>query len=336
MRKRLFAILSATLIVAALLVPLTACSKSPEEYLNQLEQELNNKFDYDYDYDYDYTYESKDNTSNSSTTLNQKEVLEVNYLDIGQGDSELIFLPDGTTILIDSGDRSCINYITPTLKEYGVDDIDILIASHPHADHIGCMATVVNNFDIDTIYMPRVSDKMTPTTVNYEKLLEAIDAKNLKVKTGKAGMVVYNENGITLEFLAPARSDYNNLNNYSIVAKLTYNDTSFLFMGDAEQESINEMLKNGYDLSCDVLKLSHHGSSNGISKKFMQAVQPEYGIISCAEDNSYGHPHKEALQFMKDFNVTTYSTYEDGSIRAQSDGKNIIFTTGLPSVLDAA
>ena len=336
MRKRFFAILGTLLITAAVLIPLTACSFDPEEYLGTLEEEiLNGNYDYDFNYDPDeHTTQSyKDPTS---TQLNHKEVLEINYLDVGQGDSELIFLPDGTTILIDSGDRDCINYITPSLEDYGVNDIDILIATHPHADHIGCMATVVRNFDIDTIYMPKVSAALTPTTVSYEKLLEAIDKKNLTVKTGKAGVVAYNQDGVKLEFLAPQNKTYDDLNNYSIVAKLTYDETSFLFMGDAEMESINEMLKKGYDLRCDVLKLGHHGSSTSISKKFMQATQPEYGIISCAANNSYGHPHRETVQFMEDFDVTTYSTYEDGTIRAQSDGKNIIFTTGLPSVQDAA
>lgn len=262
--------------------------------------------------------------------------LQVYYLDVGQGDSELIFLPDGTTILIDSGDRSCIDYITDALCDYGVEDIDILIATHPHADHIGCMATVVRNFDIGTIYMPRVSGSMTPTTVSYEKLLEAIAKKDLKVKTGKAGVTAYNEDGIRLDFLAPNSSDYNNLNNYSIVAKLTYGDTSFLFMGDAEQESIEEILENGDDLSCNVLKLGHHGSSNAISKEFLNAAQPDYGIISCGAGNSYGHPHREALTLLRQFDVTDYRTDEDGTILAVSDGSTVEFQTGLPSVLPAA
>jgi beta-lactamase superfamily II metal-dependent hydrolase len=280
--------------------------------------------------------DDKTTTSGSSTVSTTTGEMEVNYLDVGQGDSELIFLPDGTTILIDSGDRSCISYITDALEDYGVEEIDILIASHPHADHIGCMATVVKNFDIGTIYMPKTSDSMTPTTVSYEKLLEAISNKNLKVKTGKAGVVAYDEGAIKLEFLAPNSSDYTNLNNYSIVAKLTYGDTSFLFMGDAEQESLKELLKGSYDLSCDVLKLGHHGSSNAISEEFMAAVQPTYGIISCGADNSYGHPHREALSLLKQFDVTTYRTDEDGTIRATSDGTTITFETGLPSVLPAA
>lgn len=257
--------------------------------------------------------------------------LQVYYLDVGQGDSELIFLPDGTTILIDSGDRSCIDYITNALRDYGVKDIDILIATHPHADHMGCMATVVRNFDIGTIYMPKVSDDMIPTTVSYEKLLESIQKKRLKIHTGKAGVVAYEKDGIRLEFLAPSGKGYTNLNNYSIVAKLTYQNTSFLFMGDAEEETLSQLTK--YNLRSDVLKLGHHGSSDAITKKFMKAVRPAYGIISCGADNEYGHPHREALKLLDNFNVTTYRTDEDGTILAVSDGKTIQFSTGLPAVL---
>lgn len=304
MRKRIYSLLGALLLAAAVLLPLTACDLGKGT-----------------------------TTSHSSLTTGD---LQVYYLDVGQGDSELLFLPDGTTVLIDAGDRDCINSITGALKDFGVEQIDILIATHPHADHIGAMATVVRNFDIGTIYMPKVDDSQTPTTVSYEKLLESIAKKDLKVKTGKAGITAYKNGKVKLEFLAPNSSSYNNLNNYSIVAKLTYDDTSFLFLGDAERENLNEMLDRGYDLSCDVMKLGHHGSSNAISKKLMDAAQPSYGIISCGAGNSYGHPHREALKLLQQYDVTTYRTDEDGTILATSDGKTIQFQTDLPSVLPAS
>lgn len=308
MRKRLFSFLGALLIAVSLL-SLTGCGVDIQVNWNP---------------------------SSGSQTANLTEGdLRVYYLDVGQGDSELLFLPDGTTVLIDSGDRTCIDTITDSLQDYGVEDIDILIATHPHADHIGSMATVVQNFDIGTIYMPKVAASQTPTTVTYEKLLESIADKDLKVKTGKAGVVAYDAGSVKLEFVAPNGSSYSNLNNYSIVAKLTYGDTSFLFLGDAEQQSLKEMLSKNYDLSCDVMKLGHHGSSNGISEELMEAAQPAYGIISCGEGNSYGHPHEEALALLEEYDVTTYRTDEDGTILAVSDGQDIEFTTGLPSVLAA-
>ncbi len=262
--------------------------------------------------------------------------LQVYYLDVGQGDSELILLPDGDTILIDAGDRACADSIAEALETYGVEDIDLLIATHPHADHIGGMAAVIEAFDIGAIYMPKTSASMTPTTATYETLLETIADQGLKVKTGKAGVTAYDENGVTLEFLAPNSGDYGNLNNYSIVAKLTYGKTSFLFLGDAEQQSLNEILRAGYDLRCDVLKLGHHGSSNAISQELLEACRPDWGIISCGTGNSYGHPHQEALALLQAFDVTAYRTDEDGTILATSDGAAIEFQAGLPSVLPAA
>lgn len=198
------------------------------------------------------------------------------------------------------------------------------------------LTTVVRDFDVGAVYMPRTSAKDTPTTVSYEKLLQAIDNRGVKIQTGKNGVTAYQKDGMTLKFLAPNSTDYGNLNNYSIVSKLTYGDTSFLFLGDAEHESIREMLKKRADLRADVMKLGHHGSSTAISKELMNAVQPTYGIISCGEGNSYGHPHREALQLLDQYDVTSFRTDKDGTIRAASDGKTITFTTGLPSVQSAA
>ena len=199
------------------------------------------------------------------------------------------------------------------------------------------MATVVRNFDIGTVYMPKVDDSQTPTTVTYEKLLEAISKKNLKIKTGKSGVVAYNSGKRRkLGVLAPNGSKYANLNNYSIIAKLTYKNNSFLFWGDAEQQSLNEMLKQG-------IQPFLRRNEIGTPRQFQCHLQKADG--SCKADlrhyllwrreRSYGHPHKEALSLLKQYNVTTYRTDKDGTILATSDGKKIRFTTGLPSVQDA-
>lgn len=260
---------------------------------------------------------------------------EVYYLDVGQGDSQLIRLPDKTTILIDAGDRNSISTIVPYLKNQGVSKIDILIATHPHADHIGAMANVIKNFDIGKIYMPRVADSQIPTTKTYEAMLQAISDKKLKMTQAKAGMTVYEKNGAKLEFLAPNSEKYNDMNNYSVVTKLTYGETSFLFMGDAETESEAEILEKFPDsLACDVLKLGHHGSSTSSSDRFLEAVQPQYGIISCGVDNDYGHPHREIVNKMQDFQVITYRTDTQGTILASTDGSQITFTKNLPSVIE--
>lgn len=323
MRKQLLAALTALCVLLGCAVIFTGCGKGSgggeSAKPSSSSQQSSSK-------------QSASSGSGKADTGSKQGDLTVYYLDVGQGDSELIFLPDGTTILIDCGEIDFIQTITKALKDYGVKKIDILIATHPHSDHIGCMATVVRNFYIGEVYMPRIADNMTPTLVCYEKLLEAIDKKNIPLHTGKAGTVAYDKNGVKLEFFGPKRSYYERMNDYSIVAKLTYGDTAFLFMGDAEWENLNEVVNGGYDLKCDVLKLGHHGSSDGISDRFMKKARPQYGIISCARDNAYGHPHRETVALLKDYNVTSYRTYEDGSIRAVSDGKTVQVTPGLPSV----
>lgn len=277
---------------------------------------------------------SQTSSSQTSAPTPAGQSAQVYYLDVGQADSQLIRLPDGTTVLIDAGDRSSISTIVPYLQQQGVTKIDLLIATHPHADHIGAMANVIRNFEIGKIYMPRVADSQTPTTKTYEAMLQAMSDKNLKMTQAKAGMTVYNSNGAKIEFLAPNSDQYDDLNNYSIVTKLTYGNTSFLFMGDAEAESESEILQNSPgSLACDVLKLGHHGSSTSSTDRFLEAVQPRYAVISCGVDNDYGHPHRETVNKMDDFQIITYRTDTQDTILASTDGSNITFTTSLPSVI---
>ena len=257
----------------------------------------------------------------------------VYYLDVGQGDSELIQLPSGENILIDAGDRGTSDEIVSYLKEKGIKKIDLLIATHPHADHIGGMANVIQNFEIGKVYMPRVADDQTPTTKTYEGVLKAISDKNLKITEAKAGMTVYDAGGAKLEFLAPNGTEYKDLNNYSIVSKLTYGDTTFVFTGDAETESEKEILANKYDVKCDVLKLGHHGSSTSTSDRFLEAADPKYAVISCGVDNDYGHPHKETMNKLEDFKIETYRTDTQGTILATTDGKTVTMTSNQASVM---
>ncbi len=198
----------------------------------------------------------------------------VYFIDVGQGDCELIRTPDGQNILIDAGTNATGDKLVQYLEQLGVEQIDTLIATHPHEDHIGGMDEVVNAFPIGDVYLPKVADSQTPTTRTYERLLEAIADKGLSITPGCGGMTILDDDGIKLEFLAPNADSYADLNSYSIVAKLTCGQKSFLFTGDAEADSEEEMLHAGYDLRSDVLKCGHHGSSTSTSAAFLQAVQP--------------------------------------------------------------
>lgn len=263
--------------------------------------------------------------------------LEVYFLDVGQGDSELIRLPNGEGvfhILIDTGEYAYADSLTEGLRALGVEKIDALICSHPHTDHMGCMARIVQRFEIGSFYMPRLPDEKVPTTSAYEALLNALEKKGLTATPLEQNTVIPCPAGASLQVSAPQRgADWEDLNNYSGVLRLTYGETSFLFTGDAEKESEALVLEDGYEISADVLKCGHHGSRTSTSAKFLKAVNPRYAVISCGKDNSYGHPHEGTLEKLQKLGTTVYRTDEDQTVLAKSDGTTVTFETGLPSIL---
>lgn len=246
---------------------------------------------------------------------NIKEDVVVHFLDVGQADS--IFLEfNNKTMLIDAGTNDTKEFIYNYITKEGYNKIDYLVATHPHADHIGGMSYIVKNLEIDKIYMPKV----TTNTKVFENLLTEIDNKKLKIKTSKAGLNILDEGDLKIDIIAPIKDKYEELNNYSTCIKLTYKDISYLFMGDAEKLVEDEI---NMDIQADILKLGHHGSSSSTSKSFLKKVNPKYAIISVGEDNSYNHPHKETLTKLKDNNIKVYRTDKSGTIKVSTDGKNI-------------
>lgn len=261
--------------------------------------------------------------------------LVAEFLDVDQADSELIYLPDGKVMLIDAGNRGDGDEIVDYLKNKEVTKINYLIATHPHADHIGGMADVINAFEVEKIYAPRVAANDTPTSKTYEEFLLAVKGKNLKITaaTPDHNPVILADD-YKIHFFSPNNNDYDELNNYSITVKITYGIHSFLFMGDAENLSEDEMLKAGYDLDADVLKVGHHGSESSTGAKFLKAVSPSYAVISCGAGNKYNHPHKETLNALK--SVKVLRTDLDNTIIFIADGKTeqgIKFTTKNQTVV---
>lgn len=264
---------------------------------------------------------SQDAEDNSKTVVQPSRSVIVNYFDVGQGDCEFIQLPNGKCMLIDAGTSDYANSIADKIEMLGYSKIDYVVATHPHADHIGGMTYVIENFDIGSIYMPRVS----ANTATFEKMLNAISDKGLKIDTAKAGVTIDTEiSGLDIEFLSPVSDDYSDLNNYSAVLKIAYGKNSFLFTGDAEELVEQEMLENSYaNLNCDVLKVGHHGSRYSSSMDFLMAVNPKYAVIECGKDNSYGHPHEEALDNLNKIGAKIMRTDQSGDIKVISDGANI-------------
>ncbi|GAA0849246.1 ComEC/Rec2 family competence protein [Bifidobacterium pullorum subsp. gallinarum] len=242
--------------------------------------------------------------------------LNIIFLDVSQGASQLLVGPTGKTMLIDGGDNDKEELMLEYLRSYGVEKIDILIATHPDADHIGGLDAVVSNVDVGKIYMPKV----TKNTKTFESLLTAIKEKGLKITTAKAGVKLDWEPGIEIDMLAPVKDKYEDTNNYSVVLKLKYKDRSALLTGDAEFISENDMMDSGKDLSADLLMVSHHGSAGSTSSKFLKAVQPEFAVIQVGENN-YGHPTSKTLQRLKDQDVHIYRNDLNGTVFASTDGQ---------------
>lgn len=256
--------------------------------------------------------------SNIEPSNNIEKYLKVIVLDVGQGDSILIQTPNRKNILIDSGSNSVRESFLNKLDKNKVRDIEVLISTHPHEDHIGNMDDVIKNYNINNIYMPKV----TTNTKTFISMMEEIKKKNIKIKPAKAG-IKFDVDGVEFELLAPNENYYEELNNYSVVVRVKYKSRAFLFMGDAEKLSEGEILKKGYEVGADVIKLGHHGSSSSSSVQFIKKVNPKYAVISVGKDNSYGHPHRETISLLNKLRIKYFRTDEVGDIIFETDGYNL-------------
>lgn len=260
----------------------------------------------------------KNNNISKSSAESEYSGLSVTYLNVGQGDSELIQV-NGINMLIDAGTNAGANDLVKDLKNRGIKTIDIAIATHPHEDHIGGMDEVLENFDVKSFYAPKVAH----TTKTYENMLKAVKNEGLKIKQIKEGTKIYLGKDTEVQVYSPVKSQYEELNNYSPVMKISYGQNSFMFTGDAESLVEKEILNENKDLKADVLKLGHHGSHSSTSEEFLKAVDPSIAIVSCAKDNKYGHPHKETMSNLKKAGITVYETFRDGDITISSNGKKL-------------
>ena len=248
--------------------------------------------------------------------------LQVHFIDVGQGDSELIQF-NGTNILIDGGTQDMGSVVESYLREHGVSSLSLVVSTHPHEDHIGGLLTVLNNFLVGQI----LDSGQAHTTSTFETYLNLIDQKNISYAVAERGQTI-DLDPVKIEVLSPPTTHFaDDLNQNSIVLKVTYNNVSCLFMGDAGTEAESSLLFSGYDLQSDILKVGHHGSSSASSPAFLSRVMPTSSIIEVGTGNDYGHPTQKTLNALSGIGSKVYRTDTNGNIVVTTDGQSYSVTT---------
>ena len=251
----------------------------------------------------------------------ESSTLLVHFVDVGQGDC-ILLESKGEYVLIDAGEAEYASKVKDYIKARAAKSLKYVIATHPHTDHIGGLAEVINSIDTEN-FITAETDQSTRTWLNVLKAVEKNNVNYIDAVPGKT----YRFGEASFTILAPLGDTYDGYNNYSVVTKVTCGAVSFLLTGDAEKQSEYEMVSAGEDLSADVLKCGHHGSSTSSTAKFLKAVRPTCAVISCGENNEYGHPHKETLQKLNLLECQIYRTDQMGTIVARTDGVTITFLT---------
>ncbi len=246
------------------------------------------------------------------------DMAEIHIIDVGQGDSTLVTTGD-FNLLIDAGTGKAEEKLVAYLKDAGVTRLDIMLLTHPHEDHIGGADAVIDEFEVGEIIMPDA----TTDTKAFERVLDGAEEKSIPISTVFRGDS-FTEGGFKFEILSPDDKRYSDLNNTSIVLKLTYGEVSMMFTGDAESLVENEILDaySETDLKCIFYKAAHHASTTSNTPAFVGAVSPKYVSISCGEGNDYGHPHAEILALFEELKLDARRTDLEGSIVYETDGKS--------------
>ena len=242
--------------------------------------------------------------------------LYVHYIDVGQGDSELVCC-NGEYMLIDAGEPDASDAVLEYLDRHGIDKLDYLVCTHSHSDHCGGLDAVVESLEVETVFTsPYAGD-----SPSYEIFTDAVYGAGLELTVPELGES-YRLGEASFSFLGPLEN-YDSTNDDSLVLRLEYGDTSFLFTGDMTARAEKDLINDGAKLRCDVLKVGHHGSSGSSCYQFLYEAQPSIGVISCEKGNRYGHPHEEALSRLNDADVTVFRTDLEGSIVIFSDGMRV-------------
>jgi beta-lactamase superfamily II metal-dependent hydrolase len=260
--------------------------------------------------------------SQSKELLSARENLTVHVLDVGQGDSILLEHGDDT-MLIDSGEIGKGNEVVTYIKSEGIKSLDYVVATHPHSDHIGGMSVILNDFPIGHF----VDSGYAYSSKTYENMLTTIDKKNIPFETPKRGDKINFTSGVDVQVLNPGGTYFtDDINQNSVVLKVTDGKITFLLMGDAGIEAENEIMKDGYNVDADILKVGHHGSRTASGAPFISAVSPDISVIEVGAENDYGHPHQNTLDRLHQVSKV-YRTDLDGTITVTTDGSSYSVST---------
>lgn len=263
-----------------------------------------------------FAYFQLDNKNPVVDGLSQNEI-SVHFIDVGQGDCELIQTPE-FNILIDTGEMEFGNRVVNYLKSQNVEKIDYFINTHPHSDHIGGAGIILSQMKTDKIIMPKLQDSVIPTTSVYSRMIDVISSKNIGIVYAEPNMKIELGEDTWIDILAPV-ADYDDLNNYSVVFKLTHGENTFLFTGDIESKAEEDIQEMGFDISAKVLKVPHHGSSTSSKKKFLRAVGGQYAVIEVGAPNTHNHPNDKVVERLVNNNYTVLRTDINGNVVFISD-----------------
>ncbi|NTW95207.1 MAG: MBL fold metallo-hydrolase [Erysipelotrichaceae bacterium] len=250
--------------------------------------------------------------------------LTITFIDVGQALSILIQDDQDNDLLIDGGNNADASLIEATLSDLEVDDLEYVIATHYHEDHIGGLDEVIESFIVENVILPDA----TYTTATYRNLMSAVDAENANVsRYDFKGPLSFSFGSSSFEIIGPLSPFLDDQNNLSLVFKMTYENQVILLMGDADKESESLLIDYGYDLDADILGIGHHGSRTSSSEAFVSLVSPQYGIISVGTDNTYGLPDEDVIQRYLDHQTNLYRTDVSGTITLTIENELVEITT---------